>query len=99
MAASAWLIGPLVDNPGEDPIAVGHDFAGADHQRELQPVEPDISVVSGIDPKHQPRRAVVVRHRRLRVRVDARAQVIAVAALHILAAHRPFLLCHDVALD
>ena len=46
------LIRALVDNAGEDPVAVGHDFAGADHQRELQPIEADSAAASGIDPKH-----------------------------------------------
>src|SRR6266853_2096697 len=88
------IVRPLVDHAGEDPVAIGHDFAETNDQRELQPIELGIAAIPFIDPKHQRRGAVIVGHRGLRVRVNARTQVVAVAALHVFAAHRPFLLCH-----
>ena len=88
------LIGPLVDNAGKNPVAVGHDLAGANDQRKFKSVEAGLAATPVVDPEHQRRDAMVVGHRPLRVRVDARTEIVAVAALHILAAHRPFLLGH-----
>src|SRR5262249_13108710 len=47
-------------------------------------------------PKHQRGGAVIVSYRALRVRIDAGTQIVAVAAFHVFAQHRPFLLCHRV---
>src|SRR5208282_3500613 len=92
------IVGPLVDCAGEDPVAVGHHFARADNQRKLEPIERHITVSAGINPEHQCRRAVVVGRRPLRVRIDARTEIVAVATLHVFAEHRPLLLYHGMAL-
>ena len=83
-------VGRLVDDAGKDPVAVGHDLARADHQREFEPVEPSAAAAAAlVDAEHHHRDAVVMGRRPLRVRVDARAQIVAIAAFHVLAAHRP----------
>src|SRR5208282_6529345 len=43
------VIRAFVDHAGEDPIAVRHDLARADHQRELQPVETGVAAASLVD--------------------------------------------------
>ena len=89
------LVGPFIDDAGENPVAVGHHPAGTDHQREFQAVEPRRPGSSVIDPKHQHSRAIVIGRRALRIGVDARAEIVAIAALHVFAAQRPILFGHD----
>jgi len=52
MPARAWrwgVVGPLVDDAGEHPVAVRHDRLGADDQREFQAVERDVAVMPAVD--------------------------------------------------
>src|SRR5205085_7674327 len=87
-------VGTLVHDDAEDPIAVGHDLARAQHERKFAPVEAGSAEIPVIDAEDQDGVAIIVSHRPLRVRIDARAEVVAIAALHVLAADRPFYVCH-----
>src|SRR5207248_5846038 len=87
-------VGALVDDDAEDPIAVGHDLARAQHEREFAPVEAGSAEIPVIDAEDQDGVAIIVGHGPLRVRVDAGAEVVAIATFHVLAVDRPFCVCH-----
>src|ERR1700693_5711899 len=89
------VVGAVVYHSRENPVPVGHDPARADYQREFKPVQLGIAKIPFVDAEHHHCRAVVVRRRLLRVGIDAGAEIIAVAALHILAAQRPFRFRHN----
>src|SRR5438045_1983806 len=79
-------VGAGIDDYRENPVAVGHDLAGAQHEGEFAAAEGQPAEVSLIDAEDQHRRTMVVSHRPLRVRVNARAEIVAIAALHIFTA-------------
>ena len=93
-ARALSLVGALVDDDAENPTAVGHDAAGTDDQREFQAVEGDGAVAAAIDAVDHEGIAMLMRRRFLRVRVDARTEIVAVATFHVLAAQLPGLFSH-----
>jgi hypothetical protein len=82
----------LVDDPGEEPVAVRHHLAGADHQRKFRPGKQNGAAAALVDAEHHHRDAVIVSRRSLRVRINAGAQLVTVATFHVFTAHRPLLL-------
>src|SRR5207237_847612 len=92
-------VGALVHEDAEDPIAVGHDLARAQHERKFAPVEAVSAEIPVIDAEDQDGVAIIVGHGPLRVRIDAGADVVAIAAFHVLAADRPFCVCHGLLPD
>src|ERR1700723_334255 len=84
----------VVDHARKNPVAVGHNATRADHQREFKPVQLGVAEIAFVDTKHHHRGAVIVRRRLLWVGIDAGAEIVAVAALHVFAAERPFRFRH-----
>src|SRR5215472_8151757 len=78
-------VGTVVDHPSEQPIAVSHDPPRADQEGEFASGEIDGTKAALVDPERHDRDAVVMGRRTLRVRIDARTQIVAIAALHVFA--------------
>jgi len=89
------IVRAVIDHARKNPVAVGHYRARPDHQREFEPVKLGLAEMAFIDTEYHHRGAVVVRRRLLWVGINAATEIVAVAALHVLAAKRPFRLRHD----
>jgi len=77
------LVGLLVDNARENPVAVGHNLARTDNQREFKSVQLGLAEMALGDAERHNRCTVIVGHRPLWVRIDAWTEIVAVAALHV----------------
>ena len=70
----------------ENPAAVGHDTAGPYDQGEFQTIQGNGAVTTVVDAIDHKGVAMLMRRCFLWVRVNARTEIVAVAAFHVLAA-------------
>ena len=88
------IVGRLVDDPGKQPVAISHDPARSNDEREFHAVKRNSTESTLVDAERHQGNTVVVSCRPLRVGINARAQVITVAAFNIIAAYFPVLVRH-----